>query len=79
LTLTYGESAVYIVTFGDRSAGTVRKSWVEYFFGEFSQLFPSYFRYNRDFRLPIFVNQSSSDFQPSLVGRNTKTKSLPLT
>ncbi|KAJ5906612.1 uncharacterized protein N7473_003528 [Penicillium subrubescens] len=37
LTLTYGESAVYIVTFGDRSAGTVRKSWVEYFF-EFERL-----------------------------------------
>jgi hypothetical protein len=34
---------VYIVVFGDKSAGIVRRSWVEYFFGEFSQVSISYF------------------------------------
>ncbi|CEJ60455.1 hypothetical protein PMG11_09028 [Penicillium brasilianum] len=32
LSLTYGESAAYIVVFGNKSSGIVNKSWVEYFF-----------------------------------------------
>jgi hypothetical protein len=34
LSLTYGESAAYIIVFGNKSSGIVDKSWVEYFFSE---------------------------------------------
>lgn len=30
----YGESAAYIIILGDKTAGTVQKSWVEYLFGK---------------------------------------------
>jgi hypothetical protein len=35
---TYGESAAYIIVFGDKISGIVKKSWVEYFFGEFTEV-----------------------------------------
>ena len=34
LSLTYGESAAYIIVFGNKTSGVVNKSWVEYFFRE---------------------------------------------
>ena len=42
LSNTYGESAAYIIVFGDKNAGIVRKSWVEYFFGEYPCLLAGY-------------------------------------
>lgn len=40
---TLGESAAYVVVLGDKISRTVKRSWVEWFFGEFSVLpfFPS--------------------------------------
>jgi hypothetical protein len=29
---SFGETAAYILVFGDKVTGTVKKSWVEYFF-----------------------------------------------
>lgn len=43
LSLTYGESAAYIVVFGNKSSGIVNKSWVEYFFREFLAVSSAYF------------------------------------
>lgn len=31
---TYGESAAYVVVFGDKKSGTVKRSWVEWLFGK---------------------------------------------
>lgn len=32
---TYGESAAYVVVFGDKKSGTVKRSWVEWLFGKY--------------------------------------------
>ena len=37
---TYGESAAYVVVFGNKTSGTVKRSWVEWLFGRFL-FFPS--------------------------------------
>lgn len=62
LSLTYGESAAYIIVFGNKTSGIVNKSWVEYFFREFPtfSLFLYYFKlvtYN------FLMEQSLSDSQ----------------
>ncbi len=39
---TYGESAAYVVVFGNKTSGTVKRSWVEWLFGEAAPLsFPT--------------------------------------
>ncbi len=37
---TYGESAAYVVVFGDKSKGRVKRSWVKWLFGKPASRFP---------------------------------------
>lgn len=50
---TYGESAAYVVLFGDKESQTVPRSWVEWLFGEspfFSAATPTKTVYQRSIK-----------------------------